>query len=91
MEVIRSSETLVLTRAARRDIPEGVILHVRNMLSFFAEVLLAHAQPTSWRITRCRMSAGAYSMYSQLPSIARGRLPHPQPEDVPCYVDKGPA
>jgi hypothetical protein len=29
-------------------------------------------------------------MYSQLPSISGGRLLHPQPEDAPCRVDRGP-
>jgi len=28
------------------------------------------AQPPSWRITSCRLSATAYSIYSQLPSIS---------------------
>jgi hypothetical protein len=37
----------------------------------------------------CRLSATAYSIYLQLPSISGGRLLHPQPEDVPCRGDKG--
>jgi hypothetical protein len=31
-----------------------------------------HAQPPSWRTTPCRLSATAYSIYSQLPSISGG-------------------
>jgi hypothetical protein len=31
-----------------------------------------HTQPSSWRTTPCRLSAVAYSIYSQLPSIAGG-------------------
>jgi hypothetical protein len=31
-----------------------------------------HAQPPSWRTTPCRLSAAAYSIYSQLPSVAGG-------------------
>jgi hypothetical protein len=46
--------------------------------------LLAPAQPPSWKATPCRLSATAYSIYSQLPSISGDRLPHPQPEDAPC-------
>jgi hypothetical protein len=35
------------------------------------------------------LSAAAYSIYSQLTSKAEGRLFHPEPEDAPCYGDKG--
>jgi hypothetical protein len=35
------------------------------------------------------LSATAYSIYSQLPSICGGHLLHPQPEDAPCLGDKG--
>jgi len=31
-----------------------------------------HAQPPSWRTTPCRLSATAYSIYSQLSSISGG-------------------
>jgi hypothetical protein len=50
-----------------------------------------HTQPPSWRHTPCRLSAAAYSIYWQLPSIAGGRLLHLQIEDVPCRGDKGPS
>jgi hypothetical protein len=33
-----------------------------------------HAQPPSWGTIPCRLSATAYSIYSQLPSVP-GRLP----------------
>jgi hypothetical protein len=35
------------------------------------------------------LSATAYSIYSQLPSITGGRLLYPQPEDAQCSGDKG--
>jgi hypothetical protein len=38
----------------------------------------------SWRTTPCRLSAAAYSTYSQLTSNVGGRSFHPQPEDAPC-------
>jgi hypothetical protein len=57
---------------------------------FYDEELKSHAQPPSWRTTPCRLSATAYSVYSQPPSIYGGRLLHPQPEDAPCHGDKGP-
>jgi hypothetical protein len=41
-------------------------------------------QSLSRRTTPCRISAIAYLIYSQLPSISGGRLLHPQPEDAPC-------
>jgi hypothetical protein len=46
-------------------------LHVRfrNKLIFYGEELLAHVQPPSWRTIPCRLSATAYSIHSQLPSI----------------------
>jgi hypothetical protein len=62
----------------------------RNKLIFYGEELLAPPQPPSWRTTPCRLSATAYSIYSQLPTIPGGRLLHPQPEDAPCRGDKGP-
>ena len=37
----------------------------------------------------CRLSAAAYSIYSQLTSILRP-LFHPQPEDAPCRGDRDP-
>jgi hypothetical protein len=45
---------------------------------------------TSWGTTPCRLSPTIYSIYSQLRSIPGERLLHPQPEDAPCRVDKGP-
>jgi hypothetical protein len=36
------------------------------------------------------MSMAAYSIYSQLPSIARGDLLYPEPEDAPYHGDKKP-
>jgi hypothetical protein len=48
------------------------------------------AQPPSWRVTPCRLSSTAYSIYSQLLSISGGRLLYSQHEDVPCRGDKGP-
>ncbi|XP_069668946.1 dynein axonemal heavy chain 6 isoform X3 [Periplaneta americana] len=47
-------------------------------------------QPPSWRTTPHRLSATAYSIYSQLPSISGGRLLDPQPEDSPCRGDRDP-
>jgi hypothetical protein len=40
--------------------------------------------------TPCRLSATAYSIYSQLPSKTGGRLLHPQPEYAPCLGDRNP-
>jgi hypothetical protein len=36
--------------------------------------------PKSWRTTNSRLSATAYSIYTQLPSISGGRLLHPKPQ-----------
>jgi hypothetical protein len=45
-------------------------LMFRNMICFYGEELLAHlAQPQSWRTTPCQLSATAFSIYSQLPSV----------------------
>jgi hypothetical protein len=60
----------------------------RNKLIFYGEELLAHL--LSWRTSPCQLSATAYSIYSQLPSISGGRFLHPLPEDAPCRGDKGP-
>jgi hypothetical protein len=47
--------------------------------------------PSSQAEEQCFMlSATAYSLYSQLPSISGGRLLHLQPEDATCHGDKGP-
>jgi hypothetical protein len=47
----------------------------RNEFVFYGEGLLAHVQPPSWRTTPCRLSAAAYSIYSQLTSNWKPSLP----------------
>jgi hypothetical protein len=58
-------------------------------LFFYGEELLA-PHPTPKLDDHPLSTANAYSIYSQLPSIPRGRLLHPQPQDAPCRGDKGP-
>jgi hypothetical protein len=41
------------------------------------------------RNTPCRLSATAFSICSQLPSISGDLLLYPQPEDTPCSGDNG--
>jgi hypothetical protein len=65
--------------------------HFITSLSFTVWSCQTRAQPPNWRTNWCWLSSAAYSIYSQLPSISRGRLLHPQPEDAPCHSDKGPA
>jgi hypothetical protein len=62
----------------------------RNTFIFYGQELLVPLQTPSWRATPCRLSATSYLIYSLLPSKTGGRLHHPQPEDAPCYGDKGP-
>jgi hypothetical protein len=45
-----------------------------NKLIFYGEELLTPRPTPSWRSTPCRLSATAYSVYSQLPSISGGRV-----------------
>jgi hypothetical protein len=68
----------------------GFILAFVTSFFFTARSCYPHAQHPSWRTTPCRLSATAYSIYSQLPSIPGGCVLHPQPEDAPCRGDKGP-
>jgi hypothetical protein len=51
----------------------GLCVRFVTGLSFYGEELLAPPQPQSCRTTPCRLSATAYSKYSQLPSISAGR------------------
>ena len=46
-----------------------------NMVCFYGEDLLAPRPTPKWRTTPCRLSATAYSVYSQLPSILEAILP----------------
>jgi hypothetical protein len=61
-------------------------VHVRGPVQYlvasflYSDELLLLAHPQSWSITPCRLSATAYSIYSQVPSISGGCLLHPQPE-----------
>jgi hypothetical protein len=66
-----------------------LLVYFRNRLIFYGEELLA-PRPTR-RTTACRLSATAYSIYSQLPFISGGRLLHPQPEDALCHGEKDPS
>jgi hypothetical protein len=61
----------------------------RKKLAFYGEGLLAPRPTLELATTPCRLSAAAYSIYSQLPCIAGGRPFHPQPEDASCCFDKG--
>jgi hypothetical protein len=61
-----------------------------NMLDSLRWVVSPHAQPTNLRTAPCRISATAYSIYSQLPSTSGDLLLHLQPENAPCRGDKGP-
>jgi hypothetical protein len=45
----------------------------RKTVIFYGEELLAPRPTPNWRTTLCRLSATAYSMDSQLPSISGGR------------------
>jgi hypothetical protein len=58
----------------------------RNEFIFYGWVLLA--QSPSWSTTQCRLSATAYSVYLQLPSVYGVSLLYLQPEDVPCCGDR---
>ena len=48
------------------------------------------AQPPSWRTTPCRLSATAYSIYSQLPSILEAIPPSATWQCAMCLGDKDP-
>jgi hypothetical protein len=72
-----------------RPVPR-LFITFRNRLIFYGEELLAPRITPSLEDHPCRLSATAYSVYSQLPSISVGRVLHPQPEDAPCRGDKWP-
>jgi hypothetical protein len=50
----------------------GALKHFVRMKNFYDEGLLAPRPTPSWRTTPCRLSATAYSVYSQLPSVSGG-------------------
>jgi hypothetical protein len=56
-------------------------MNFRNNLLFYSKMLLAPYLTPNWRTTPCSLSAAAYSIYSQLPSIGGGSpsLPNPGP------------
>jgi hypothetical protein len=61
----------------------------RTMLLSYGEGLLAPRPTPRGKTTPCRLSATAYSIYSQLPSISEGLILYPQPEKALCRGDKG--
>jgi hypothetical protein len=70
---------------------KGFLFNTSQQIYFFyGGGLLDPTQPPSWRATPCQLSATAYSIYSQLPSISGGHLLYSQPEDASCRGDKGP-
>jgi hypothetical protein len=56
----------------------------------YSEEFLVTAQPARWRTTPFRLPVTAYSIYLQLPSVSRGCLHHPQPQDASCRGDEAP-
>jgi hypothetical protein len=74
-------------------------VHFRDPRTYFATNIIFYGggggfspqpNPSSWTATPCRLSATAYSIYSQLPSISGGRLLYPQTEEAPCRGNMGP-
>jgi hypothetical protein len=63
MEALKSSETLVLTRATRRNIPEDGILH-----SHCRENLKSYIALTGWTLRRrCNVSPVKYELGIYIP------------------------
>ena len=60
----------------------------RNKTSFCGEDLLAPRPTPNWRTTHCRLSAPAYSLYSQLPSMLEAVPPFTTWGSVmPCWQE----
>jgi hypothetical protein len=62
MEKIRSSETLVLTQATRRHIPEDGILHSHRRQDLKSYIAL-----TGWTLRICNVSPVRYKLGSYMP------------------------
>jgi hypothetical protein len=69
---------------------QSLLINFCNKLIFYDYELLAPRPTPSLRTTPSWLSATAYLIYSQLPSISGGCLLQPQPEDAPCHGYKGP-
>jgi hypothetical protein len=61
-----------LDRTNESVLVRGTLKHFFTIKVFTVRVCQPHAQVPSWRTTPCRLSAIAYSMYSQLPSVPGG-------------------
>jgi hypothetical protein len=61
----------------------GPVWHFIASWNFTVRSYTLLSQSPSW-ITSCQLSATAYAIHSQLPSIDGGRLLHPQHENSPC-------
>jgi hypothetical protein len=59
-----------------------------NKLIFTVRSCQPLTQSPSRRTTPYRLSATAYSIYSQLSSISRGCILHLKPKNVPCHEDR---
>jgi hypothetical protein len=62
MEAIRSSETSILTRSTRRDIPEDGIVYSNSR-----ESLKSHITFTGWALRRCNVFPGRYELDLYIP------------------------
>jgi hypothetical protein len=60
-------------RSCQRTIPGRRRFETfRSKLNFYGEELLAPLPTPSWGTTACRLSATAYAIYLQLPSVSGG-------------------
>jgi hypothetical protein len=65
----------------------GLLWHYVRSLFFIARGCKLHVQPPSRRISPCRLSATAYSTYSQLPFKTGGSLLHAVVTKDPPNID----
>jgi hypothetical protein len=81
---------IFLSLVAQRSSKAEILCNITWYVDFLRWDISAHRPPPSWMTTLYQLSVTVYSIHSQLLSMFRCRLLHPQTEDTPWCLYRDP-